>query len=421
MHKRSLISAGVAAVVALTLAACGSSAASNDSSGGATSGSASPIKLGVLTSLTGGYASAFTTVEKGVKARIELANSEGGVDGHKLSYVMADDASTPAGALSAVQKLIKQDKVFAILDVSPSFYGALSAVKDAGVPVLGSSFDGGPEWLDMKGYPSLFDGSGYLDYSRAATTWGTFFKSQGCTKVGTIGNTGPSSGRAAEAAVISAEKAGLQRGYVNTKLPPGSTDVGPTILGVKSSGTDCLYSPVPPNSAFQIAAGLKQAGVQLKSLVLATGYGQELLDSDASVEAAQGISFSNNWAPVETKSQAAEQFSDALNKYAGVTGSPGLGMSMGWTMADLFIYGVSQNDGELTQANFVSSLRSSTTWDDGGLFAKTVNFADPVHASGGLGPGNCIYVVKVQGKAFVPVDGAAPVCGDLITGVTISS
>jgi len=422
MRTRVLAAAGAAVALGITMAGCGSSSSGGGGGGGGSSQSAAsgaPINLGVVTSLTGGYASGFTTVENGVKARLAVENAKGGIGGHKLTYTMTDDASTPQGALAAVNKLAKQEKVFGILDASPVFYGGAAAAKAAQMPVSGVSFDGGSAWTDPS-YTTFFDAYGQADFSLVATTWGEFFKSQGCTKVGAIGNTGPSSGRAASAAVASAVHAGLAKGYLDSKLSPGTTDVGPSVIGIKSTGTDCLYVPVTPSLAFALTAGLKQAGVTTKAVVLATGYGGDILASKPSVEAAQGIDFTSAGAPVEADTAATKAFQAALKQYAGVTGVPTFGEYVGWTVADLFIHGLQLAGGDASQADFVKALRGSSDWDAGGLYPHAVDYSDPAPLEGGLSPGNCLNVVKLTGEQFVPIAGANPVCGEIIKGVTVS-
>src|SRR5882757_8695363 len=120
MHKRTATVLTVAVAAVVGLSACGSAGSSGKKSN-ATKAAGAPIKLGVLTSLTGSAASGFTTVEQGVKARLGLENASGGVNGHKLSYVMADDTSTGTGAVSAAKKLIQQDHVYGILENSSFF------------------------------------------------------------------------------------------------------------------------------------------------------------------------------------------------------------------------------------------------------------------------------------------------------------
>ena len=63
---------------------------------------------------------------------------------------------------------------------------------------------------------------------------------------------------------------------------PRSTSAAPTsgrsCSGIKNSGADGLYLPLDADTNFAIVQGLQQNGVKMKANVLATGYGQDLLD-----------------------------------------------------------------------------------------------------------------------------------------------
>jgi branched-chain amino acid transport system substrate-binding protein len=374
------------------------------------------ITLGVVTSLTGPLSSGFTGVEQGVKARLALQNAQGGVNGHQLKYVMADDQSTASGAVTATQQLIKQDHVYGILDASAQFTQAAAVTKQAGVPVAGVSFDGGPEWQNPA-YTNLFDAFGLGNVSLVSTTYGTFFKSQGVTKVAVVGYDNPSSAMAANGVMASAVRAGLTNAYTNTQVPVGSTNMGPIVQQIVASGANGLYLPTVPSTAFAILVGLEHAGVKLKATVLTTGYGGDILNSPDAIAAGQGIDFLSNFTPVEANTPATREFQDALAKYAGETGTPSFAQYVGWSVADLFVSGLQQVGPNASAAQFIAKLRAGT-WDGAGL-QKPENFADPVHAASGMGSQNCVNVVKLVGKKFVPIKDAVPVCGQLIPGATV--
>ena len=66
--------------------------------------------------------------------------------------------STPTGALTAVQKLVQQDNVFAIVEDSSDFFGAEPYALQQGIPVVGSAI--GPTLVLPNGnwvlrYPDL--------------------------------------------------------------------------------------------------------------------------------------------------------------------------------------------------------------------------------------------------------------------------
>jgi branched-chain amino acid transport system substrate-binding protein len=420
MRRRTAVSSLLVAG-ALALAACSSSG--SNSGGGSTSASGSkPIRIGGLASLTGVAASSNVNCALGIKARIGVENDKGGINGHKLEYVMADDKSEGPGVVAAITKLVEQEHVFGI--VTPSSYFAAGAAKAAelGVPVAGVSYASGDYWFKPDKYPSIFDAYGYGQFSLVATTWGKYFKSIGATKVGAIGyGASPSSSLAAEESVESAKAVGLQAGYLDTSLAFGTTDVGAIVQKIKASGTDALYVPVVPSTGYALVKALRQAGVQLKSVVLATGYGQTVLDDPATREASKGIDFYTVTAPIESKNPRILELQSALAKYSGAKANaiPTFDETVCWLTTDLFITGLKLPGADASKEAFVTELRKAT-WDGAGITTPT-NFADIKPAAGGHIQGNCFFVTRFDGNKFVPQDGAGPVCGEIVPGVTLKT
>jgi branched-chain amino acid transport system substrate-binding protein len=423
MRKQTMAAAALVVAGCLVVSSCSSSRRGSGGGGGATKNqtqaAGTPIKLGVLTSMTGVASSSFTTVEKGVKARLAVENAKGGVNGHKLDYVMGDDQSTGPGAVAAAQKLISQDKVYGILENSSFFSAAAPTTTRAGIPVTGVSFDAGPEWFDRKS-TNIFDTYGYGNYTVTMSTFGQYFKSIGATKVGAIGyGSSPSSAMAAKAAVASATGVGLKAGYLDNSLAFGSTDVGPLVQKIKQSGTDALLAPVVQSTGYALVKGLQQAGVKMKAVVLSTGYGQEVINDPATRDASKGVDFATIVAPIESGKPGATAMQDALTKYSGVSGIATFGEYIGWMTADLFIYGLKQAGADASSQQFITKLRQST-WDGAGLLTPT-NFSDIKPTGGGLDQGGCINIVRFDGQKFVPQPNAVPICGTVIKGVTIKN
>jgi branched-chain amino acid transport system substrate-binding protein len=425
-RKKRAVTIIAAVAAASLLAACSSSKSSGGTGGdgGATSGGAGggkAIKVGVIMSKTGSAASGFTGVEGGVKARLELANESGGIGGRKLEYVIADDQSTAQGALSAATKLTTQDKVDVIVEVSSYFYGGYKQVVKAGTPLFGTGFDACPCWQD-KSNKNLFNVSGVGDFHLVPTTFGELAKKLGITKMGGLSyTTSQSSTLSVKAWIESTKRAGLQAGF-SQGVPFGSTDVGPVVLGIKSTATDGFYMSTIPNTAFAVAGGLQQQGIKLKGTFLATGYGGDLLASDAAVTAAQGLQFLTATTPVEAKTEGTLKMQNALNKYAGqsLDTPPGFSMTQAWLAADAAVWGLTNAKDDLSADNIVKVNRDAT-WDSAGLMKPNDFTKYDGLSGGGVGPGNCTNVVTLQGKKFVPVEGLTPICGEIIDGVTVST
>jgi branched-chain amino acid transport system substrate-binding protein len=405
----------LAAVAAATLALTACGGGGGGGAGGQATGET--VKLGVLTTLSGQTAAGFVGVQRGAEARIQAYKAAGGRCANKnFQIVMGDDTSTPQGALTAAQRLVQQENVYAVLPVSPFLPGAAQylATQAKGAPVVGSAIDGAPQWLDPS-VLNFFSATGASDFANIPSTYGQYWKELGGTKVAVVGNDTPSSAKAAEGARQSALAAGLQDGYSNVKLPIGSTDVGAIVLGIKDSGADVLYMPVTPQTAFAIVGGLRQAGVHLKSVLLATGYGADLLASPPALQAAAGVGFITVTAPTELNTEATRAQSAALKQYAGSpTGVPSFSENSGWLVADLFLYGLEAAGCDATQADYITALNRSTTWDAGGLFPHPRTFTEKGVIAAAHGPGNCIYISTVEGDHFVPDPKASPICGTVI-------
>src|SRR5258707_1005627 len=267
----------LAASAALT--ACGSSGGSSSGPSAGTTGGTSgskTITIGFVTDLTGVASSGFLTSKLAIDAYLNRINAAGGVNGHKIKYILADTTSTPTGALTAVQKLVQQDNVFAIVEDSSDFFGA--DPKDT----------------------NLFASAGVTNEHYMNLASGQFMKSQGVTKCASLGYaSSPSSALAAAGFVKSCEVAGLKSGYLNTQFPFGSTNVGPIALALKNAGVDGLFLPTVPSTSFPLVVALHSLGVKMKAIVLPTGYGGDLLASKPAVGIGQGVDFQTVGRPRE--------------------------------------------------------------------------------------------------------------------------
>lgn len=76
---------------------------------------ADDILIGEFGSLTGGTATFGTSTDNGVRLALDQINSAGGVLGRQIRVIVEDDQSKPEAAVTAVQKLISEDHVVAVI------------------------------------------------------------------------------------------------------------------------------------------------------------------------------------------------------------------------------------------------------------------------------------------------------------------
>lgn len=414
--RQSRIAIAAVALLATGITAC-SSASGSAGSGGGNKAASGTIKLGLITDLTGPFSSSFTSAEKGIKAYVQMVNDEGGINGHKLSYVVADTASTITGAQTAAQKLVQNDNVFAVVDDSAAFSGAEPYLLQQGVPVAGGAFDG-PEWNDPKN-TNLFASTGVTDYNSVDAAVGQFMKAQGVTTCGAIGYPNATAGPSAVAVVKSCVAAGLKNGYLNTQVPTGSTDVGAIALAIQKAGVNGIVLPVVVSTGFALLAALKQLGVKLKVALLSTGYGGDLLASSAAVQAGQGYMFSSVGQPVEADTPGTQKMTAALAK-VGVTSTPTFAEQESYIATAAIAAGLKAAGPNPTQKSFTTALRKIHNFNADGLLSPgTVDFSNFSQNAGGAGAAGCIFAAQLEGKKFIPVQGT-PLCGKKIPGLTTS-
>jgi branched-chain amino acid transport system substrate-binding protein len=124
--KRFWLIAAVGALGALVAASGGSSALGGSSA----PAQGSPIKIGVLTSLTGAFAPWGIQTRAGMALAVNEINRSGGVkgrgQGRRLNLVVADDQSGP-GAIDGFRRLTQQEQVVSVGGVIGSNVGAPAA------------------------------------------------------------------------------------------------------------------------------------------------------------------------------------------------------------------------------------------------------------------------------------------------------
>ena len=412
--KSRLLAAAVAAtLISGVTAACSSSSPATGAAGSSTSNTnvtaGKTITLGIVTPLTGPVASSFgqETIE-GAQARIALANADHELpNGETVKLVSVDEGSSPQTSLAATQQLVEHDHVFGVLAAGAFFYGAYRWAAQQNVPVVGDGIDG-PEWNSSQ-YPNMFAAFGSTDDSYPSYTgMPAFFKSQGGTSFCGVGYNAPSTVGNGEAMVGSEKAAHVPVPYTNYGIAAGNTNFTSVALSIKQSGCNILGSQMTLGDTLNLITALKNANVSLKATFIQGGYGQDLLDQPSSLAAAQGVDMAAGYEPSSLNTSATKALMSALATYAGWTKPyPSAGMEWGWFTADTAIEGLKVAGANPTQQSFISNLRKVTSFTHNGLTCP-VDYAVFGNTNQQF-PGNCTWMVKVEGSQFVSLTGASPI------------
>jgi branched-chain amino acid transport system substrate-binding protein len=382
---------------------------------------AKSVDIGFITSKTGVAGSTFVNADKGCKSRIDRQNAAGGVNGRKINVDYVDDQSGGANKTGS-QDLVQNKHVFMIVNDSPFAFLTYQFMLDSDVPMIGGGFDG--TYYGAPGNENILSAGGNVVNANGVSYTGLpqLMKKMGATKVAALayGISASSTAAAENFMKYSVPSAGLKPVYTNTTVDFGSTDVGPEVLGIKNAGADAVYLPLVANSNLAVVQGLAQNGVKMKATVLATGYGQPLLDQPVSATFGPDVLLATGYAPVELKTKATKQFQADLKKYAGYTGVPDYGIYTGYITCDMAIVALKNAGNPPTRAAVVPGVRKLKTYDQAGLACRPIDVS--VETYGQASPTTCGWYVQVKNGKFVPfpADGK-PVQGKLIGASTVAT
>ncbi len=388
------LAAVVGALATTGLSSAGAAAALDD---GVT---AKSIDIGYIFSKTGVAGSTFLNADKGCQSRIDRQNAAGGVNKRKINVEMVDDQSSGANK-TAAQDLVQNKHVFMIVNNSSFAFLTYQFLLDNNIPQVNGGYDG--TYYGLPGNEKVISALGNVVAANGVTYDGlpTLMKAMGATKVAALayGISASSTAAAENLQKFAVPKVGLKAVYTNTTVDFGSTDVGPQVLGIKNAGADAVYLPLVAGSNIAVVEGLAQNGVKMKSTVLATGYGQPLLDQPVSATFGPDVIMATGFAPVELKTKATKQFQADLKKYANYTGVPDFGMYTGYITCDMAIVGLQNAGNPPTRAAFAPNIRKLGTYDQAGLACQPIDVSTATY--GQAAPTGCGWYVQVKNGKFV--------------------
>jgi branched-chain amino acid transport system substrate-binding protein len=372
------------------------------------------VTFGYISSETGVAASASEGSATGCKARVGAENAKGGVNGRKINLEAIDDKSSDN--LNAAKDLVQNRDAYIVINDSAFAFETYRYLNEAGVPMLGGGFDG--SYYYDKGNENII--SAYGDGTPVpGITYDTVtkvMKKLGAKEVAALGyGISPSSSETAKATVdYAAPAVGLKKGYLNTAVDFGTTDVGPIVLGVKNAGSDAIYLPLDTSTNIAVVQGLRQSNVDMKASVSATGYGQALLDLPAAKTLTNHDLFQTAYKPVELGGKDVKTFQQNLEKFAGYTGVPGFGEYTGYVSCDLAIVGLKAAGKNPTRQGWVDGIRTANggTYNNAGLSCSPRNFSK--ENLGKVTKDSCIYYAVVNNGKWKVLFGGKPVTGKIV-------
>ncbi|MCJ8300144.1 MAG: ABC transporter substrate-binding protein [Pseudomonadales bacterium] len=295
---------------------------------------AAPVKVGMITTLTGGGASLGIDIRDGFMLAVKQA---GNAD---LSVVVEDDARKPPLAVQIADKMIQREKVDILTGIVWS---------NLAMAVVPNAVAQGKFYLSPNAGPSALAGKRcHKNYFNVAwqndnlhEAMGSYASKEGYTKPYILAPNYP----AGKDALVGFKRMfkGQASGETYTKL--GQKDYAAEIAQIRASGADSIYFFLPGGMGISFMKQLTQSGIKLPVMGPAFSFDQGILKAVG--KAALGVKNSSQWSK-DIDNAANKAFVETFNSEYGRL--PSLYASQGFDTANLILSAMKTADVKDTDA-----------------------------------------------------------------------
>jgi len=246
---------------------------------------ADPIKIGMITALSGPVAHDGNNVMRGMELAIEAANAKGGLLGRPLQLVLEDGQCVPAESVNAAEKLCARDKV-SVMEAafcSSSTGAVMPIIKKYKIPLV-TAVSTSPK-LTEAGNEYFFRATGTSDlYAKAfAKVFVEKLKVKKVAYLAVNDDWGRSSSQSFSKAI---EALGGSTATIEI-FDPKESNFYPFLTKIKSLKPDALYAVADTGPAAAIAKQIKEVGLNV--ITFGEGSWTSAAFTDLAGDASEGI------------------------------------------------------------------------------------------------------------------------------------
>lgn len=320
------------------------------------------ILIGTHIDLSGPAAVGMPPLRNSMQMRIDEVNAAGGIHGRKIRLIIEDNASAPQQAVRAVQKLVKSDGVFAILNPFGSGPNAATVkmATDAGVVVFAPW---GASAIIQKvsgNSPLLFTTVQNYDTTTAsALSWAV--KNWKASKVGVIYQEGPF-GDLVRAGISQALKEGGFSVAAEAAYKAGDIDFSSQVAKMKAANVDLIVAGTVTRETLGVMSEVKKLNwSQVK--VLTTIPGRSTIVANLGKDSVEGLYGIGGWRlhSADSSDPAVAKFFAAYKQRFNVDADENA--ANGYSYTSWFIAGLQAAGRNLTTESLVAALKASRHQD----------------------------------------------------------
>ena len=316
---------------------------------------ATEIKIGQTTAYSG-PASAYSTIAKAEAAYFAMINEQGGVNGRKIVLKIEDSGYDPKRAVLAAQKLVNQDKIFAMV-------GHIGTAQNvATFPVL---FDKNIiNFFPVTAAREMYEPFNRLKYSFAATYYDQMrlavprlVKEKGAKKVCAIYQDDEFGLEVLRGAEAGLKAAGMEM-TEKTSFKRGATDFSSQVAKMKAAGCD-----------FVVLGTIIRETIGTIGESRKTGFNPTFLGSSASytdlIHKLGGKAMDGLYATMTVQNPYLDEASQPIRFWATkyktkFNEDPTVFSVYGYGLMDAFIRGAQKAGANLTTDSFIKAMDSMT-------------------------------------------------------------
>ena len=293
----------------------------------------SPVKLGSIGTLSGPLGKPALAILSGFQIWQQHINAAGGVNGHPVNLVVADDGGDPARHRSLHQKLVEQDHVLAFVqnfEVISRNKATIDYLNAKRIPVIGGEGSGDHYYQSPMYFPQAAAGDTILYTSIAGAAQYTVPK--GKTKYGMLVCQEAQLCKDGERVwTEAAPKLGVQVVYTG-RGSLAQPDFTAQCLAARNAGVEVLLLILDPNSILRMLASCSRQSYS-PILGLTGSEVEDQMRNDPNMDGA--LAMSSVFPYFQAGTPATDEFQAAIAKY-GPQLARGVGPATGWTTGKLF-------------------------------------------------------------------------------------
>jgi len=377
----------------LATSAAGLALAAGARSARAAGVSETEIVIGTHIDLSGPAAAGMPMLRNATELRINQANAAGGIHGRQIRFIVEDNGSQPQLAVRAVQKLIRQDEVFAILNAFGSGTNAatLGLATESDTVVFAPWGASAIFQQVAQANPLVF--TTVQDYhtttgralARVIPEWGS-------ARVGVIYQEGPFGDLIQAGVNIAMQELGMTVAE-SAAYRPGDIDFSSQVARMRAADVDLIVAGTIIRETVGVMAEVKKLNWDVKVLTAIPGRGTIVARlGGADVEGLYGI---GGWRlhDADTDNPEAQQFITEFRAAYGM--DPDENAANAYSYADWFLKGVEAAGRNLTPESFVAATRGVSHQD---FTTYTELSFENNHAMPEL-----VSIDQIQGGRWVPL------------------